>query len=257
MVPPAGAGGRRFWLDIHRVTGMWISILALFLLVSGLPWTTVWGSGFQAARSYFAQMQVEQDWSTAPDTKTAPAKNTKSEPELNLSPAIYRVAVDAALSPPVALSPSTLQPGAWRISSMDPNLPARASVWVDANAAVLKRSEFADNPALDKVILTGIAAHEGQLSGLANQLLGLLAALGLMLLSISGFVMWYKRKPGRQLGAPKSRFYDKRIVALVTGLTLLLPMVLFSILSLLVTEWLILRRVERLRRFFALSERKT
>ena len=32
-----------FWRDLHAVTGIWISALALFLLITALPWTTVAG----------------------------------------------------------------------------------------------------------------------------------------------------------------------------------------------------------------------
>ena len=42
--------------------------------------------------------------------------------------------------------------------------------------------------------------HEGQLFGLANQLLGLTAALGLITLSISAIVMWWRRRQVGVLG---------------------------------------------------------
>ncbi|MBM3625475.1 MAG: PepSY domain-containing protein, partial [Alphaproteobacteria bacterium] len=35
--------GRPFLRDLHAVTGLYVSFFALFLLVSGLPWTKVWG----------------------------------------------------------------------------------------------------------------------------------------------------------------------------------------------------------------------
>jgi uncharacterized iron-regulated membrane protein len=34
LYPRLGAGGRMFWRDLHAVTGVWVSLLALFLLVS-------------------------------------------------------------------------------------------------------------------------------------------------------------------------------------------------------------------------------
>src|SRR5690606_29980906 len=46
--------GRLFWRDVHAVTGFWISMLALFLLVTGLPWALVWGSAFGELRSALA-----------------------------------------------------------------------------------------------------------------------------------------------------------------------------------------------------------
>jgi uncharacterized iron-regulated membrane protein len=59
-----GGGGRdlpapdtraaAFWRDLHAVTGFWVSGLALVLLVTGLPWASVWGSAFKAVRRRWA-----------------------------------------------------------------------------------------------------------------------------------------------------------------------------------------------------------
>jgi uncharacterized iron-regulated membrane protein len=37
VYPRLGHGAWVFWRDLHAVTGVWISSLTLFLLVSGLP----------------------------------------------------------------------------------------------------------------------------------------------------------------------------------------------------------------------------
>ena len=42
--PRFHARGRRFWRDLHGVTGFWVSGMALVLLISGLPWAKSWGS---------------------------------------------------------------------------------------------------------------------------------------------------------------------------------------------------------------------
>src|SRR6187200_244186 len=48
--------------DLHAVAGMWVSTFAMFLLITALPWTTVWGAGLKQARE-FASPPVKQDWS--------------------------------------------------------------------------------------------------------------------------------------------------------------------------------------------------
>lgn len=54
---------------------------------------------------------------------------------------------------------------------------------LDPNSgAILKRIDFSQRPLLDRIIGYGVAAHEGQLFGLANQLLGLFTTLGLITL---------------------------------------------------------------------------
>jgi uncharacterized iron-regulated membrane protein len=49
----------------------------------------------------------------------------------------------------------------------------------------------------------GIAAHEGQLFGIPNQLLGLLTTSGLIALASSGVWMWYKRREVGTWGIPE------------------------------------------------------
>ena len=53
--------------------------------------------------------------------------------------------------------------------------------------------------------------HEGQLFGIANQLLGLFTALGLLTMCVSAIVMWWRRRPEGQLGIPAPRVPEFRI----------------------------------------------
>lgn len=46
LLPRLHATGRRFWRDLHKVTGLYASSLILFLLITGLPWATIWGDRF-------------------------------------------------------------------------------------------------------------------------------------------------------------------------------------------------------------------
>ncbi|MCA3728253.1 MAG: PepSY domain-containing protein, partial [Phenylobacterium sp.] len=48
--PRLGLGGRLAWRGLHAVTGFWVSGIALFLLLTGLPWTTVWNDAFKEVR---------------------------------------------------------------------------------------------------------------------------------------------------------------------------------------------------------------
>ena len=49
---------------MHSVTGVWISVLALFLLLSGLPWAKSWGNYLKAVRRWTGTAVARQDWST-------------------------------------------------------------------------------------------------------------------------------------------------------------------------------------------------
>lgn len=37
-------GQRLFWRDLHAVTGVWVGLVLVFLAVTGMPWSVVWGN---------------------------------------------------------------------------------------------------------------------------------------------------------------------------------------------------------------------
>jgi len=110
---------------------------------------------------------------------------------------------------------------------------------------VLNDKGFDGKPMLDRVIGVGIAAHEGQLFGIANQLLGLATALGLITICVSAVVMWWRRRPGGTLGVPAARVDGFTIraplMALIVCLAILLPVLGASLLVLLGTTRLAAR----------------
>jgi uncharacterized iron-regulated membrane protein len=100
-----------------------------------------------------------------------------------------------------------------------------------------------------------VAIHQGARFGIANQILGTLTALMLIALSISGAVMWWRRRPIGLLGAPiplsRPRF-GAALVAAIVALGVYLPMFGLTLIAMLVTERLLLRRLPAARRWLAL-----
>jgi len=106
------------------------------------------------------------------------------------------------------------------------------------------------------VIGYGVAWHEGQLFGWFNQLLGVVTALMLVTLSITGFVMWRRRNPDGQLGAPPASASPtklKGIAALILALAAFLPLLAVSLLAMLLIELLIIRRFASLAKWLGIS----
>ena len=107
------------------------------------------------------------------------------------------------LANPVLISPPAHAGGDWSAKSDTRDRPLRVDLTLSGKTgAILTRSDFHSKPWLDRVIGTGIAAHEGQLFGFANQLVSLFTTAGLFLLSLSGLIMWRRRNPQGVLGAP-------------------------------------------------------
>jgi uncharacterized iron-regulated membrane protein len=94
-------------------------------------------------------------------------------------------------------------------------------------------------------VSVGVAAHEGQLFGWFNQLLGLLTAIGYLVLVVSATLMWWRRRPRGALGAPPALAQPPRlatfVVALVVALGVFLPTLGVSLIVVLLAERLIRR----------------
>ncbi|MDO3383483.1 PepSY-associated TM helix domain-containing protein [Gilvimarinus algae] len=257
LYPRLRQGGRVFWRDLHAVTGMWLSALTLFLLITGLPWATVWGAAFKEMRQWQAA-RVQQDWnpSRAQEKK---AWGPQAVSQVNLPESVIASAAGLGFAPPVELSIAEADTGLVKVSSQTQNRPLRADAWIRPDGEVTRVKPYAERPLVDRVVGIGIAAHEGQLFGWFNQLLGLIVTLGLVLLSVSGAVLWWRRRPAGTLGAPAampSAAAGKVVAALVLLLGVLLPVVGLSLIALWLLEFFVLRRWRASRNWLGLASNK-
>lgn len=67
---------------------------------------------------------------------------------------------------------------------------------------VLSDISYGSYGAVAQAISYGTSLHMGRYFGMANQTVCSAISLGLAALSVTGFVMWLKRRPSRKLGAP-------------------------------------------------------
>jgi uncharacterized iron-regulated membrane protein len=239
VYPRLGGPGRAFWRDIHAVTGFWVSAFALVLLWTGLPWADVWGSSFKTVRQELGWVKGKQDWTIGgvpadvggehegheghgdmagmagmPGMGSMSAKDHMTMIELAGGPEAF-VSLDqivAKVAPqhlafPVIINPPTLQGMTWKVRSDAQNRPLRINLTYSAmDGKETSRDDFAHKHPVDQVMGYGIAWHEGQLFGWVNQAVGVLTAISLVMLVVSSFMMWQKRRPKGALGAPpKSR----------------------------------------------------
>ncbi|HML28602.1 MAG TPA: PepSY domain-containing protein, partial [Hyphomicrobium sp.] len=158
------------------------------------------------------------------------------------------------LAAPVAISPPKKAGGAWTVASEAAN--RRSDLKVDgASGRLTERTDFSERHWIDRTIGYGVAVHEGQLFGLANQILGTLTALCLVILSVSGVVMWWKRRPSGLLGAPIALARPPIGAALITAIALLaiyMPMFGLTLIIVLLVEMVVLRQIPPLRTWLGL-----
>jgi uncharacterized iron-regulated membrane protein len=252
-------GSRTFWRDIHAVTGIWISTLALFLLVTGLPWALVWGGALKEVRTLefpqSGQEAQQQDW-TQSRAQEHQHWRAQASDTFNLTPEVLAAALQLNLPAPVELSVASTHHNSWKASSQNGNRPQRVDVWLNGDGSIEKQSGFAEKKLVDRAIGVGIAAHEGYLFGWFNLVLGVLTCAGLILISVSGFILWRKRKPDSVLGAPPAMptRVGFAVVAITIGLAIFLPLLAISLAALLIIEFIFLKRVSGISQWLGLSK---
>lgn len=245
IYPRLRDGSRTFWRDLHAVTGIWISGLALFLLVTGLPWALVWGAALKEVRAIdFSQ---QQDW-TQSRAQEHQHWRAQASDVFNLTPEILTTAEKLQLAAPVELSIANPEFNRWKASSQSQNRPQRKDVWISSQGNIEKQSGFAEKNFIDRAIGVGIAAHEGYLFGWFNLVLGVFTCAGLILISVSGFILWQRRKPDGVLGAPPSISVSAGagVIVITLLLAIFLPLMALSLVALLLCEFLVLRRINRI-----------
>lgn len=251
VYPRLGTKGRTRWRDLHVVTGVWTSVFLVLFLVSGLPWSFVWGHTLQSVENTFGRLTSVKDWEIGAvpaatviaghplgQSQKQPATGSMDMPGMDMpavSPSfsegdllsgldtVVKTASTLSLPAPVIITRSG---SLWTVRSDTQNRPLRESMTVTPDGRVTAQTTFAQKGLIDRIIGYGVAAHEGQLFGGINQVINLLVATGLLAMSSAATVLWLKRKPVGSLGAPPALPSPKYgIVGIVTLviLGLLLP----------------------------------
>lgn len=260
--------GKRILLrDFHSIIGVWISAFVLILLLSGLPWSKFWGGYFRSVRKMTETAVAKQDWSTGNETSTKKKKKKSGGWGNNFDIAenidysqidsILKTVKPLQLKSPVLIYPPKPKSTEWTVKSQTQNRPQRVDMIVEgASGNIVSRTDFKDRHWVDRIVGTGIAIHEGQLFGWFNQFLGVVTTLGLILVSVSGAIMWWKRRDQGVLGAPQVSTNSKvsySLIAILIVLGIYLPVFGASMLGVLVIEKFVLRKIPGVRHWLGLK----
>jgi uncharacterized iron-regulated membrane protein len=231
LVPNSYARGRTLWKELHVSFGFYMSIVLLFFLVSGLAWAGIWGERIVQAWSTFPA----EKWDNVPlSDKIHASMNHGAMKEVPWALEQTPLPVSGSASGVAGLPEGTPvdidtvsalaraigfdgqfrvnvpqdEDGVFTISadSMDgdtTNATGDRTVHVDRyTGRVLADVGFADYSLAGKAMAVGIALHQGNLGAL-NTLLNLLFCVFVLFMCVSGVVMWWKRRPAGQFGAPR------------------------------------------------------
>lgn len=281
LLPDLRARGRALWKTLHATLGIWMSVVLIFFLITGLAWASIWGgrivqawSTFPAAKwdnvplsdathagmNHGALKEVPWALEKTPMPMSGSQAGIDGIPEGMAVELASVVALGRALGIEgrLQVTPPAGETGVWTISqdsmSYDSHNPtADRTVHVDQyTGKVLADVRFADYSAGGKAMAVGIALHEGQ-AGLWNVAINLLYCLSILAISVSGVVMWWKRRPERALRLaapplPQDLPMWKGAVAVTLLLSLAFPVLGLTLIVVMALDLIVVARVPALRR---------
>jgi uncharacterized iron-regulated membrane protein len=269
--------GRALWRDLHAVVGFWGAAFLLVMLLSGMTWTGFWGKQYAALWNQFpdamwndmptsdeqARTLNEAHRQTVPWAmeNTPMPQSTGAHAEhmghgehmhMPAAPLIsLQSVVDTAarlrVEPGYSITFPTTASGVFTVAVFADDPRNDATLHIDQySGQVLADVRWEHYGLVARATETGVMLHEGKMFGLFNQIIVLLICLMILLSSISGLVIWWKRRPQGKLGVPPLR-HDlprwKTAVVVMIGLGIAFPLVGLSLL----VVWAMDRVVVRMR----------
>ncbi len=284
LVPRLSASGRQLWKSLHQTVGFYASLILLVFLLSGLTWAGVWGEKFTQAWSTFPA----EKWDNVPlsdvthasmnhggikevpwtlEKTRMPASGSQSgipgmaqgEP-VNFG-SVVAFARQLGFDHRFELAFPSGETGVWTIShdtmSNDGGDPTSdRTVHIDRYSGnVLADVAFKDYGLAGKAMAIGIAFHEGDM-GTWNIALVTLYCLSVIFLSVSGVVIWWKRRPNgaRRLVAPNvpdATPVWKVGMVIMVAVSLLFPLTGAVLITVLAFDMLIVRYFKPLKRILS------
>ncbi|MBD1371863.1 PepSY domain-containing protein [Hazenella sp. IB182357] len=257
---------RIFWKDIHAVSAFWFSSLIMLLILTGLPWSGVWGDLIQKVAVATNSGYPDELWGEKPES-TTPSKEVADVPwaaETLPVPAsketnggaltidqIIQFAEEQSYTRDYRIDLPEGETGVYTLSVRPDRPEGEATLHIDQySGQVLTKLTFDDYGKTAQLISIGIALHEGRYFGIWNQILGLFICLALIGIVISGWIMWWKRKPKGKLGSPQrieQYGNSKSFLIFMVILGILLPLAGLSIIVVYLLDWLIIKRIPALK----------
>lgn len=235
--PRLASGKRVFWRDIHAVVAIYSSIIILTLVMTGLPWSNVWGGAFKNALAMTGQAQP-----AAASRRAKFQSKAKSGDTIPLSQAL-EIAAEHGMTGDRTVGLPRGKTGTYSFAQRPLDLTQHRFLFLDQySGEVVAKASWDDFPAGGAAQTIGIRLHQGELFGIANLILMLLACVAVVVISISGIAMWWVRRPQGTLAAPppgKSITTSKPIAMLTLFFALFFPLVGASIVLVAAGEWLV------------------
>ena len=221
-------GGRIRWRDLQALTGVVLAVVLICYILSGLTWSRYWGENWRAFSATVAP-------STAIDAPSTPAKMgdydrlgrriawaAVDDPVYASTPGgpisaplsfadVDRIAKGEHMIPGYAIIPPSNSAqdgkttyGSYTVVNRWPQkLSEQRTLYLDQfTGATITNATAAQDGALTRLTSFGIAMHMGNQLGVLTRISATAACLGVLTSVVTGFLMWWKRRPSGRTGLP-------------------------------------------------------
>ncbi|MGL5600268.1 MAG: PepSY-associated TM helix domain-containing protein [Silvania sp.] len=184
---------------------------------------------------------------------------SQMKPDLTLFDGVLHAANTAGIdATKLEIRPAKSGTQAWTVTEIDRSWPTQVdAVAVDPGTlTVLDHTRFADYPLMAKLTRWGVDFHMGVLFGLPNQLVLIAFGIGLCVMIVWGYRMWWMRRPKQTATDPASTLVQTwlmlpvwgRMLSLVISvlLGLAMPVMGCSLVLFVMADWLRWRSATKL-----------
>lgn len=259
IVPRLSAGGRRMWRDLHAIPSIFLAVFVILLVLTGLPWSAFWGAQFAKLGEVVPFIAPSPNFHAPPEADGKPAADPHAmhkmaamppaDPKLPWTIRHSAMPQGSGMGPVGIARVETLLPlldrarygegvrilypqgpkGVFTVSYVPDKAEGQRTLHVDPGTGrVLGNVGWADYSPVAKAVEWGVMTHMGRQYGLANQLANLTVCLMLVGSVSAGLVLWWRRRPQGELGAPALQPGDRmpsEVKALLAVLAVLFPLV--------------------------------
>ncbi|KAB2352364.1 PepSY-associated TM helix domain-containing protein [Actinomadura rudentiformis] len=206
VAPERGARGQRRLLSWHGAIGLWAVTGLLFLSATGLTWSKYAGANVDELRAGLGWSTPSLGSSDHGGHSGAGGHAHQETSDIGVD-RVVQAAQGKGLSGPLEITWPAGQGGDYVVKEIDKQWPHHLDQVAVASStgAVVGELRFADYPVAAKLTRWGIDAHMGLLFGLANQIILICLAAGLITLIVLGYRMWWRRRPTRGFARPYQR----------------------------------------------------
>ncbi|WP_298172099.1 PepSY domain-containing protein [Novosphingobium sp.] len=259
FVPRLSAGGRRRWRDLHAIPSIFLAGFVILLVLTGLPWSAFWGAQFAKLGEVVPFIAPSPNFHAPPEADGRPAADPHAMHKMMAMPPAdpklpwtirHSAMPQGSGSGPIGIARvEALLPlldrahfgegvriiypqgpkGVFTVSYVPDKAEGQRTLYMDPGTGrVLGNVAWADYSPVAKAVEWGVMTHMGRQYGLANQLANLAVCLMLVGSVSAGLVLWWRRRPQGELGAPTLQPGDRMPVGvkvLLAVLAVLFPLV--------------------------------